>query len=176
MWNFVARGYENNIKVLCGILSLSLARSLWRMDIYVQPKPIMQPKKKSKKKASLRSRASAPIVVSETELHVGPDSDTSFIHIKSSDVCNFAGILIFSLLFFFSFSPPLCCCWFFFSCVISYIFSVEHSSTGEKKRAAELKRWNDDERRERGKKKHSNIWLTIAWRSNVSNRSDWSGA
>lgn len=32
----------------------------------------------------------------KTELHAGP----MFVHIKSSDVCNFAGILISLLLFF----------------------------------------------------------------------------
>jgi hypothetical protein len=80
----------------------------------------------------------------ETELHVGPDSDSPFIHIKSSDVCNFAGILIFSLLFFFF--------------LLFFLFESRWSSPTKKN-------WN--EKRE----KHSNIWLTIAWRSNVSNRS-----
>lgn len=35
----------------------------------------------------------------ETELHAGP-IEILFVHIKSSDVCNFAGILISLLLFF----------------------------------------------------------------------------
>lgn len=51
-----------------------------------QPKPIMQRGPKIKE-------------MKETELHAGP-IEILFVHMKSSDVCNFAGILIFLLLFF----------------------------------------------------------------------------
>lgn len=85
-------------------------KPLRRVHTEMQPKPIMQPKKKLL--YDQRDLIGRPSVVS-LELHVGLDSDTSLIHIKSSDVCNFAGILIFSLLFFYSFSTVWCCSFFF---------------------------------------------------------------